>query len=201
MRSDIDEVLQYWFGELKEGFPGTDRSALWWKGEPSQDREIKELFGKRVSQALRGELKAWELTPRGQLAVILLLDQFTRMIFRGTALAFQGDKEALRITKEALQGGHHLALEFAERLFLYMPLEHDENLQSQELCVGYIEEMLHEVPLHQRHQVDVALDFAMQHKDLIVQFGRFPHRNRVLERESTALELVYLNQLHSHWGQ
>jgi uncharacterized protein (DUF924 family) len=123
------------------------------------------------------------------------------MIFRGTALAFQGDKEALRITKEALQGGHHLALEFAERLFLYMPLEHDENLQSQELCVGYIEEMLHEVPLHQRHQVDVALDFAMQHKDLIVQFGRFPHRNRVLERESTALELVYLNQLHSHWGQ
>ncbi len=201
MRTDIDEVLQYWFGELKEGFPIADRSSLWWKGDPQQDQEIAELFGKRVRQALNGELDTWRETPRGQLALVLLLDQFTRMIYRGSAQAFIGDAAALTITQSALANNHDQALDFAERLFLYLPLEHDESLESQAICTACIESMLNEVPLHNRHHVDVALDFAAQHKDLIIRFGRFPHRNRVLGRESTEIELAYLNQSHTHWGQ
>jgi uncharacterized protein (DUF924 family) len=201
MREEIDEVLFYWFGELEEGFPATPKERLWWQGSEEQDRDIERLFGAQVRSALRGELMDWKKTPRGRLALVLLLDQFTRNIYRGTADAFSGDSLALELVKESLSLQHDLALEASERCFFYMPLEHSESLEDQNTCISRLEGLLAEVPKQHRHRIDNALDFAVQHRDIIQAFGRFPHRNDVLGRESTEEELAYLNQSHARWGQ
>ncbi|SFG07947.1 DUF924 family protein [Neptunomonas qingdaonensis] len=201
MRVEIDEVLQFWFGDLVGGFPVNDRENIWWKGGAELDREIDALFGARVNAALRGELNEWRQTPRGRLAMVVLLDQFTRNMYRGMAEAFKGDDIARSIVLESLEHQHDEALEFAERIFFYMPLEHTESLDMQDLCISRLESLLLDVPLKDRHRVHSAIDFASQHRDMIVRFGRFPHRNQVLGRESTAEELAYLNQSHHRWGQ
>lgn len=201
MRVEIDEILQFWFGDLENGFPLTNRESIWWQGGAELDREIDSLFGAKVNAALRGELDGWKNTPRGRLALVILLDQFTRNMYRGMADAFQGDSIAKSIVMESLECGHDDALEFSERMFFYMPLEHSESLEAQNLCISRLENLLSEVPLKERHRVDSAIDFASQHRDMIVRFGRFPHRNQVLGRESTAEELAYLHQSHNRWGQ
>ncbi|WP_293267157.1 DUF924 family protein [Neptunomonas sp.] len=201
MRIDIDEVLQFWFGDLENGFPLTNKDSLWWQGSAELDREIDLLFGAKVSAALRGELDGWKSTPRGKLALVILLDQFTRNIYRGMAEAFKGDDIARKIVLESLENGHDEALEISERIFFYMPLEHSESLEAQDLCIARLEGLLSEVSLKERHRVDSAIDFASQHRDMIIRFGRFPHRNQALGRESTAEELAYLHQSHNRWGQ
>ncbi|WP_028471357.1 DUF924 family protein [Neptunomonas japonica] len=201
MRVDIDEVLQFWFGDLENGFPLMNRESIWWQGGAELDREIDKLFGAKVNAALRGELDSWKGTPRGRLALVILLDQFTRNMYRGMAEAFKGDHITRDIVLESLSCGHDDALEFSERMFFYMPLEHSESLQDQDLCISRLENLLTEVPLKERHRVDFAIDFASQHRDMIIRFGRFPHRNQVLGRESTAEELAYLHQSHNRWGQ
>ena len=201
MRVEIDEILQFWFGDLVGGFPVNDREDIWWKGGSELDREIDTLFGARVSAALRGELNVWKETPRGRLALVVLLDQFTRNIYRGMAEAFKGDEIARGIVLESLEKQHDEALDFAERIFFYMPLEHTESLDMQDPCISCLERLLLDVPLKERYRVHSAIDFASQHRDMIAQFGRFPHRNHVLGRESTAEELAFLNQSHHRWGQ
>ena len=201
MRVEIDEVLQFWFGDLVGGFPVNDRENIWWKGGAELDREIDALFGARVNAALRGELNEWRQTPRGRLAMVVLLDQFTRNMYRGMAEAFKGDDIARSIVMESLEKQHDEALEFAERMFFYMPLQHAESLDMQDLCISRLESLLLDVPLKDRYRVHSAIDFASQHRDMIIRFGRFPHRNQVLGRESTAEELAFLNQSHHRWGQ
>ena len=201
MRDKIDEVLQFWFGDLVGGFPVTDRNRLWWQGGAEVDREIDFLFGSRVNAALRGELDDWKETPRGRLALVILLDQFTRNIYRGMVEAFQGDHFARKIVLDSLDRKHDEALEFSERIFFYMPLEHTESLDAQDLCISRLESLLLEVPLIDRHRVNSVIDYASQHRDMIIRFGRFPHRNHVLGRESTPEELAFLNQSHQRWGQ
>ncbi|MFY0656627.1 DUF924 family protein [Neptunomonas sp.] len=201
MREQIDEVLQFWFGDLKEGFPVADKSTLWWGGSQEIDQQITELFANHVRQALQGTLDSWKETPRGRLALILLLDQFTRNIYRGSGAAFSGDVQALAITQESIQLGYDQALEFTERLFLYMPLEHAESLPAQDLSVSCMAELTAQIPVGRRGMFENVLDFAVQHRDVIKRFGRFPHRNQALERESTEEELAYLNQSHARWGQ
>ena len=201
MIEKIDEVLGFWFGQITDGFTVCDRSDLWWGGNPKNDALIAELFGKQVRQALQGDLDAWAETPRGRLALILLLDQFTRTIFRGSAEAFSGDSQALQLCLVGRTHGHDQALEIVERTFFYMPLEHSENLQMQALCVRSFEQMLLEVAGVHKIQVENWLDFACQHYEQIKRFNRFPHRNEVLGRSSTPEELAFLLQSHSRWGQ
>lgn len=201
MTEQIEEVLQFWFGELKQGFPVTNRKSLWWFGDEKMDRLIEELFGHQVRMALWGQLDDWSGQPRGRLALILLLDQFTRSIYRGAVDAFAGDQRAEQLCREGIINGHDTVLEASERLFFYMPLEHAEELSAQNLCVAQLEEMLCTTPREQRHHIDNALDFANEHRDLIVRFGRFPHRNKILSRSSTPEELAYLNQPHKRYGQ
>ncbi|WP_286239548.1 DUF924 family protein [Neptuniibacter halophilus] len=201
MVEQIDEVLNFWFGPLVDGFTQSDKSDLWWGGSSEHDRLITELFGAQVRRALRGELDHWADTPRGRLALIILLDQFTRTIYRGSREAFSGDSQALRLSLEGRSSGHDRALEFVERTFFYMPLEHAESLEIQEQCLRCFEEMLLEVPQSKRIQVENWLDFAVQHHEQIKRFGRFPHRNEVLGRSSTPEELAFLLQSHSRWGQ
>jgi len=201
MREQVDEVLQFWFGDLNEGLPVADKSALWWGGSDEVDEQITELFGLRVRQALKGELDCWKETPRGRLALVLLLDQFTRNIYRGLKEAFSGDQCALAITQESIQLGYDQALDYSERLFLYMPLEHAESLSAQNQSVTCMAALTSEVPREQRVMFESVLDFAVQHRDIIERFGRFPHRNQALARESTEEELAYLHQSHARWGQ
>lgn len=201
MTEQIEEILQFWFGDLRQGFPVTDRKRLWWFGDESLDRQLAALFGHQVRQALWGQLDDWAGQPRGRLALIILLDQFTRSIYRGSEDAFSGDAQAELLCREGLKKGHDTALEGSEKLFFLMPLEHAEDIHAQDLCVSQLENLLAEVATEQRHQVDNALDFAHEHRNLIVRFGRFPHRNKILGRSSTPEELAYLNQPHKRYGQ
>lgn len=201
MSVQIEEILQFWFGAMEKGFPCTDRTALWWGGDDETDQLIDELFGRSVRQALRGELNLWADSPRGRLALIILLDQFTRSLYRSSPEAFGGDERALALCRMGLVRGHDQALEFAERQFFYMPLEHAEDLEAQDLSIRYFEQLLMEVPPHRKVVAQGALDFALLHRDQIVSFGRFPHRNHILGRGSSTEELVFLNQSNHSWGQ
>lgn len=197
----IEEILQFWFGAMEDGFPSTDRTALWWGASDETDQLIEELFGSSVRQALRGELNLWAESPRGRLALIILLDQFTRSLYRSSPEAFSGDERALALCWMGLGRGHDQALDFAERQFFYMPLEHAEDLEAQDQSIACFEQVLMEVPPHKKVVAQGALDFAHQHRDQIVRFGRFPHRNRILGRSSTTEELTFLNQSNHNWGQ
>ena len=201
MTEQIEEILHFWFGTLEQGFPATDRKKLWWFGGEETDRLIAEVFGHRVRQALWGQLDDWAGQPRGRLALIILLDQFPRSIYRGSQDAFAGDKKAEELCWQGIDLGHDKALEHSEKLFFYMPLEHSEDLASQDLCIEKIEAMIGETGRELRHHIDNALDFAHEHRNLIVRFGRFPHRNAMLSRPSTPEELSYLNQPHKRYGQ
>jgi uncharacterized protein (DUF924 family) len=130
-----------------------------------------------------------------------LLDQFTRTIYRGTAEAFSGDVKALQLTLDGVHRGLDQALEISERTFFYMPLEHAEDIQMQELCISCFEAMLLEVSGVHKLKAENWLDFAFQHHRQIEQFGRFPHRNDVLGRSSTPEELAFLLQSQNRWGQ
>lgn len=201
MTEKIEEVLLFWFGPLHNGVACESKQRLWWEGREEDDRQLDELFGNLVRRAVRGELQAWASSPRGRLALILLLDQFSRSIYRGTADAFGGDEQALERCRQGIDLGHDLALETVERLFFYMPLEHAESLEAQNLHIAQLESLRQGLNGAQRSLVENALGFAHQHRDLIMRFGRFPHRNDALGRASTAQELAYLNQPHRRWGQ
>lgn len=201
MGEQIEEILQFWFGQLRDGFPEHDRTTLWWQGGDESDALIAELFGPLVRKALRGELNLWADSPRGRLAVIILLDQFTRSLYRSTPDAFAGDERALALCRKGLERGHDKALEYAERQFFYMPLEHAEDPYAQDVSIQCFEQLVLEVPPHKKIVAQGALDFAHQHRDQIVRFGRFPHRNRILGRSSTPEELAFLNQHQISWGQ
>jgi len=201
MTEVVEEVLLFWFGPLDNGVACESKQRLWWEGREEDDRQLDELFGGLVRRAMRGELDAWASSPRGRLALILLLDQFSRSIYRGTADAFGGDGMALEACRQGIRLGHDLALETAERLFFYMPLEHAESLDAQNLHIAQLESLRQSLNGAHRGLIDNALDFAHQHRDLIVRFGRFPHRNDVMGRASTEEELAHLNQSHRRWGQ
>jgi uncharacterized protein (DUF924 family) len=201
MIEKIEDILRFWFGTVENGFPVNDRSKLWWSGDAENDRLVSELFGHRVHQALRGELDEWASSPRGRLALIILLDQFTRTIFRGSEDAFSGDTQALALCIEGRKLGHDQALEVVERAFFYMPFEHAEQLDLQQLSIECFEQMLFEVSGVNKIYMENWLDFAHQHYDQINRFGRFPHRNEVLGRSSTPEELAFLLQTKNRWGQ
>ncbi|WP_261841526.1 DUF924 family protein [Aliamphritea ceti] len=201
MTEKIEEILHFWFGDLCDGLATKDRKKLWWFGGEEVDNLIRDAFGQRVRQALAGELDDWARQPRGRLALIILLDQFSRNIYRGSGEAFSGDSKAASLTKEGIELGHDRALELSEKLFFYMPLEHAESLNEQDQHIACLESMFGELGIEHRQVLDNALDFAHEHRELIARFGRFPYRNTVLNRESTPEELAYLNQPHKTYGQ
>lgn len=171
-----DEILHFWFGE-------TDRKA-WW----TPDREFDGLISRRFSglhaRAARGELYGWRATPRGRLAEIIVLDQFSRNLFRGSARAFAQDLAALALAQEAVSAGAHLELEPVQRIFLLLPYMHSE---SREIHV--VAERL-----YREFAPAENLDFELRHKAIVDRFGRYPHRNEALGRASTPEEIEFLRQ-------
>jgi uncharacterized protein (DUF924 family) len=192
MTDTIAAIHNVWFGELDEdGLCTSDQHARWFGASDETDTFCREQFGASLALALEGQLQAWTQTDRGLLALVVLLDQFTRNIHRGTAQAFAGDPLAVALAQDTLAADRHLRLPAIHRVFLYLPLEHCEDLAVQETCVALFEALAKQV---RQPQFDGFTRFAIAHRDVIARFGRFPHRNVALGRKSSAAELAYLQK-------
>ncbi len=177
-------VLDFWFSP--------DMRQQWFTGGAELDATISRRFGPAVALALAGELVAWEAEPQSRLALVLLLDQFPRNIFRGKAEAFAGDEHAQRVVSTGLASGADLSLPWLGRVFFYMPLMHAEDLQLQEEGVRRYTSLAAAAPQDLSDVMQSSLAYAEQHRDIIARMGRFPHRNSVLGRTSSALEFQFL---------
>lgn len=187
------DVLDFWFGDgLRADWPSDDRNPLWFGGGAAQDALIRERFGERVEQALQGGLTDWETNLTDRLALVLLLDQFSRNVHRGQARAFAGDARAQQLVVRTLAHGDDRALPRVGRVFLYMPLMHAENPALQADCVRCFQELAQEAPAALHKSLAGNLRFAEEHRDIIERFGRFPHRNAALGRASTPEETQFL---------
>ena len=201
IQSEVDKVLRYWFADIGENFDVQQQNQVWYSGDQVIDQQIRQQFGHLVENALVGEFDDWTDNAQGALALILLLDQFTRNIYRASHRAFDGDERARKILRSALVQGLDRELTFVQRSFFYMPLEHSESLSDQKRCVELFTKMLEEVPEQGKDMVYSCLQYAQQHRDIIARFGRFPHRNEALGRSSTAQEEQYLQEGGARFGQ
>ena len=194
--TEIEQVLDFWFGECgADGAVDPAKRKMWFGDGKQSDAEIREKFGGLHERASRGELeREWAATPRGRIALIIVLDQFSRHIHRGTAAAFAQDPAAQSLVVSGLGLDADRALIPAQRAFFYIPLEHAEDLSLQRLGVRCFDGLAHTVAQAWRKEYDGFLDYARQHRDIIERFGRFPHRNAVLGRVSTRKELEFLKQ-------
>ena len=190
MPQAIDAIHDYWFGELDDtGMSPPELHKLWFQSSADDDSHCASTFGPLVEDAVAGGLQDWENSDLGLVALVVLLDQFTRNIYRGTPAAFSGDARALALAQHCIVHGHHQRLAAIHQVFLYLPLEHTEDLDVQEECVSLFEELAGITGLA---QVTDFTRYAVAHRDVIARFGRFPHRNAILGRTSTAEELDYL---------
>ncbi|MCO4771491.1 MAG: DUF924 domain-containing protein [Deltaproteobacteria bacterium] len=176
-------LLDYWFAGTPE-----ECKARWWQKNEAVDQEIRAQFGDHVDEAVAGTYDGWQTTARGTLALILLLDQVTRTIARGSARSFIGDAKAREVLRDALDRGADKDLsEGAERSFLYMPLMHSERLADHDLSLTIF------AALGESHPEFAGFSgYAKSHRDIVEQWGRYPHRNEALGRVSTPQELVFL---------
>jgi uncharacterized protein (DUF924 family) len=190
-----EAVLAFWFGPLDaDGLPQPAAAARWFAGGEAFDQEIRERFAGVVEHALAGGLEAWTDAPRALLALLIVLDQFPRNLFRGDARAFAGDRRALGLARDAVDAGWWQRLQPVERLFLYLPFEHAEAPAEQELCCALIRALLDDCPGAVRSLVAGNLEYAERHRSVIERFGRFPARNAALGRASTPAERAFLSQ-------
>ena len=188
-----DAILEFWFGsDLDDAKVAEQKKKLWWSKDVAVDDIILQRFEKSTLSAVDGSLNAWESTPRGLLALILLTDQFPRNMYRGTSKSFAFDASALRLIKRALEQGLVQSLRPIERVFAYLPLEHSESIQDQERAVKLFEQLANEVPAIHKSTFEGFSRFAIRHRDVIARFGRFPHRNEILGRTSTDEEIAFL---------
>ena len=187
-----DDVLTLWFGPGPQ--PTEAHRAAWWKKDPAFDRGLSERFGPTLERAAAGELGAWAATPRGRVALVLVLDQFSRQIWRDTPAAFAQDPLAVQLCLEALAREEDRALALHERLFLIMPLMHSESLAMQDLAITTFEGLAADGKAQGDAGYEGNLSYAHAHRDIILRFGRYPHRNAILGRPSTAEESHFLTQ-------
>lgn len=188
-----ESVLDFWLGDgIALGWPSQNMGKRWFTGGPELDAQIRQLFGAQVELALDGGLVDWEADPLHRLALVILLDQFPRNIFRGQARAFAGDARAQQLVSEALAQGLDEHLPWVGRMFLHMPLMHAEDLDLQEECVHCFTRLVAAVPAELRATITGSLRFAEQHRDIIARLGRFPYRNAALGRSSTAQDIEFL---------
>jgi len=170
------DILHFWFNEIEP--------FAWWKKDTAFDQLVIERFSEIHAQATRCELQAWRNTPEGRLAEIIVLDQFSRNMFRDSPMSFAYDPLALALAQEAVAAGADRALNSAQCAFLYIPYMHSESA------------VIHQeaVKLFSAEGLEENLDFELRHKIIIDRFGRYPHRNKVLGRESTPEEIEFLKE-------
>lgn len=182
------EILAFWFGQPGETGHGQPR-AEWFRKDADFDAAIRARFLESVEAALAGQLADWANDRDGLLALLILLDQFPRNLFRGEAKAFAGDAQALALAKAAVDKGWDKDLNAFEKLFVYLPFEHSESLADQERSMALFGALAAEHPGN-----DGFLDYARRHQEIIARFGRFPHRNAALSRASTPEETSFIAQ-------
>ena len=201
-QSRIEKILSFWFKERSLSAPQIDaRMDVWFGNDPDFDAEITGNFAIDVERASDGELDHWAQTPTGRLALILLLDQFRRNIYRGTPEAFSRDKAALKLCVEGAMGNRDLGLAPIYRVFFYMPLQHAESRRVQEKSVHLFGKIASAVSPTYKETFDTVAQFAELHADIVMRFGRFPHRNNMLGRENTPEEEEYLSGDGPSFGQ
>ncbi|HXZ59050.1 MAG TPA: DUF924 family protein [Steroidobacteraceae bacterium] len=195
-------VRDYWFGELPLTAAALERRMDFWFGAESRrhDEEIRTRFGRLLERAAAGELDSWADGSRRLLSLIILLDQFPRNMFRGTARAFAYDAAALALTLAGMQSAADGALDPVERLFFYMPLQHAESRDAQDESVAAFRRLLAEAPPELHTAFAGVLHYAEEHRAVIERFGRFPHRNAVLGRLSTPEEAQWLEAGGTRFG-
>tara|TARA_R110001599_G_scaffold353885_1_gene602461 strand:+ start:34488 stop:35078 length:591 start_codon:yes stop_codon:yes gene_type:complete len=192
MKEDKNTIHQFWFGRLDDtGFAAPAHSQLWFRASEETDAALRSRFDNLVTQALAGELNHWAEDDKGLIALVLLLDQFTRNIYRGTPESFAGDDMAQQLVQQILASGRHTALPPIHQVFLFMPLEHCESVAAQQQCIRLFGEL---AAGSDAVRIEEFARYAVAHRDVIARFGRFPHRNTILGRESTAEELAYLEK-------
>ncbi|BDA67765.1 protein of unknown function DUF924 [Calothrix sp. PCC 7716] len=190
-----EDVIKFWFpNQVSDDTGAMVRQWEWWfRG--GGDTYITEHFSLLLEQATQGELGAWSSQPRSRLALIIILDQFSRTIHRGTAQAFAQDEKARALTFEGIEVGHYAALETPwEKTFFLLPLGHSEEIKNLELAIKLADELVYEAPIEYRALLEFSATQARGHRDVIARFGRHPHRNEILGRQSTPEELEYLER-------
>ncbi len=198
----IDAILTFWFKEQQLSAPQIDRRMDVWFGEDELfDHEIRKEFSNDVELASEGKLDHWANEPRGRLALILLLDQFRRNIHRGTAKAYEKDRIALKLCVEGAIAKKDEGLAPIQRAFFYMPLQHAESRKVQDRSVMLFNKLANAVSATYRETFATMAQFAELHRDIVAQFGRFPHRNSVLGRQNTPEEDEYLAGDSPDFGQ
>jgi uncharacterized protein (DUF924 family) len=189
------DVLDFWFGTGSDNsLIAQNQRKLWWSKDAEVDAGMRRRFGALVDTAAAGSHKDWAATPRGGLALILLFDQFTRNIHRDRPQAFACDAQALQLALDLINTNVDRKLRRIERVFCYLPLEHSESIDMQNRSVELFSALVVETPEYERDTFTGYADYAVRHRDIIARFGRFPHRNRILGRDSTPEELEFLQQ-------
>jgi uncharacterized protein (DUF924 family) len=201
-KSDIQRVLDFWFAGTGMDSPRVDsRMDRWFGVDEDFDRQIREEFGDLVQQASANKLMDWADTPEGCLALIILLDQFRRNIYRGSAEAFTLDHVALKLCIDRTIAGDHKKLDAMQRLFFFMPLQHAESVPVQIKSVGIFQALAEDSTDTMRETFLTAAQFAELHHDIVVEFGRFPHRNDILGRQNTDAEATFIAGDVPNFGQ
>ena len=194
---DIQQVLQFWFGLTVGPETPSKQTKIWWSKQPEIDLQIRHKFVDGLQALVRGEYSDWLQTASGRLAAIIVLDQFSRNIYRDTPQAFAQDSLALSWCLEGIDNHQDLQLEPVERVFFYLPLEHAEDVQMQDLSCRKFSDLLDDNINYQEAPSDGTYEgfyrFAERHRDVIQKFGRFPHRNKILGRTTTEQEQEYLD--------
>jgi uncharacterized protein (DUF924 family) len=188
------ELLDFWFGPLTDGLAAKTYRQRWFAPDPGFDTECSARFGPLLAPATHGELSDWLKTAAGRLAFILLCDQIPRNVYRGQADAYAWDNLALETAKQGVLKRIDLGLPLDYRGFFYMPFQHSENLLDQHASVGLFAKLRDDAPQSARNQMGDKLRFAHHHREIILRFGRFPHRNKVLKRSSTQAEQDFMNK-------
>lgn len=185
-----EDVLYFWLGA--PGDPPLRNAEKWWKKDPAFDDECRTKFGHLIEAGVRGELADWKKTPHGRLGLVILFDQLSRNVFRNTARSFSQDPLARDVVLEAIALGDERVFSPVERSFLYMPLMHAEDVGLQHQCVASFNRLAAQAPAELKGYVENSLKYAQKHEEIVERFGRFPHRNAILGRESTKEEEAFL---------
>lgn len=193
MPDKIHEILDFWFGDLgRADLPTSDRTNLWFGESEKLKAEMLQLFGKQHEEAIEGKLSDWAATPRGRLALIILLDQFSRWAYRNSSNAFAYDKTAQMLCVEGLKQKMDQSLTLIERVFFYMPLVHAEDSEIQEQSIQLFQSLVALSMTETTQVYQLFLAYAYAHFRVVKEFGRFPQRNHILGRKSTDEEIAFL---------
>jgi uncharacterized protein (DUF924 family) len=194
----FDDVLQFWFGSLDaDGCADQAHAQRWWQKDQAFDDELRRRFATLHEAIADGDHDDWLKQPRGRLAYVVVLDQFSRNLFRDSPRMYAYDGLALSASREGIARQDNRSLAHDERIFLYMPLQHSEDVADQEFAVDLFAQLREGLTGDLFRRAGRNLTFAERHRDIVKRFGRFPHRNRILERASTPEEVEFLSQPNS----